>query len=260
MFVIPFFGPSKQWQYGNGFVIIEGSQRLQLADKTEIFAERVSNCAAGRRKTMINREDMMELTRRMTPSRTSFTRIAGCYVDGDGAFDGSFNVHFLKLSGGEKAKHLEIAKAIPFSETNRQLKAYRIPEEKQGPGSMWQMLMAMRACGLKNDALMDTFYDVVMEHDPSSEAYGVLVFHDRYDVPRKAADKERLWESEDVFEYFVCAICPLTGEYEPGLPACGFLFPAFSDRCGDLDRIYVYQSDPANPGADIMLQILGISE
>ena len=29
----------------------------------------------------INREDMLELTRRMTPSRTSFTRIAGCYVD-----------------------------------------------------------------------------------------------------------------------------------------------------------------------------------
>ena len=35
-------------------------------------------------KYTINREDMMELTRRMTPARSSFTRIAGCYVDGDG--------------------------------------------------------------------------------------------------------------------------------------------------------------------------------
>ena len=33
---------------------------------------------------MINREDMLELTRRMTLARTSFTRIAGCYVDRDG--------------------------------------------------------------------------------------------------------------------------------------------------------------------------------
>ena len=32
---------------------------------------------------MINREDMLELTRRMTLSRTSFTRIAGCYVDAE---------------------------------------------------------------------------------------------------------------------------------------------------------------------------------
>ena len=30
---------------------------------------------------MINREDMMELTRRMNVSRTSFTRVAGFYVD-----------------------------------------------------------------------------------------------------------------------------------------------------------------------------------
>ena len=39
---------------------------------------------------MIVREDMLELTRRMTPARTSITRIAGCYVDRDGEFDGSF--------------------------------------------------------------------------------------------------------------------------------------------------------------------------
>ena len=53
---------------------------------------------------MINREDMLELTRRMTPARTSFTRIAGCYVDADGDFDGSFNINFLKLSASEKQK------------------------------------------------------------------------------------------------------------------------------------------------------------
>ena len=53
---------------------------------------------------MIDREDMMELTRRMTPSRTSFTRIAGCYMDADGEIDGTFNTNFLKLSGREKEK------------------------------------------------------------------------------------------------------------------------------------------------------------
>ena len=46
---------------------------------------------------MINREDMLELTRRMTLSRTSITRIAGCYVDRDGEFEGSFTTNFLKM-------------------------------------------------------------------------------------------------------------------------------------------------------------------
>ena len=34
--------------------------------------------------------------------------------------------------------------------------------------------------------------------------------------PAKAADKERLWESEEVFEYLIGAVCPLQGEYEAG--------------------------------------------
>ena len=62
---------------------------------------------------MINREDMLELTRRMTLARTSFTRIAGCYVDKDGEFDGSFNTNFLKLSPSENQK-TEAGKGDPL--------------------------------------------------------------------------------------------------------------------------------------------------
>ena len=50
---------------------------------------------------MIQREDMLELTRRMTLSRNSFTRIAGCYIDSEGEYDGSFNTNFLKLSASD---------------------------------------------------------------------------------------------------------------------------------------------------------------
>ena len=44
---------------------------------------------------MINREDMLALTRRMTVKRTSMTRIAGGYLDMDGYIDGTFNMGFL---------------------------------------------------------------------------------------------------------------------------------------------------------------------
>lgn len=56
----------------------------------------------------IDREDMLALTRRMNVARSSFTRIAGCYVDKDGDFDGSFNVNFLKLSAVERRKTLSL--------------------------------------------------------------------------------------------------------------------------------------------------------
>lgn len=187
---------------------------------------------------MINREDMLELTRRMTVSRTSFTRIAGCYVEEGGEFDGSFNVNFLKLSQREKERNLEIAKKIPFSATNLQLKDHKFGDGLQG--GMKRLLTALKECGLKNDALMDTFYELVMEQYRPEEPYGIFMFHDRYDVPVKGSDKERQGESEEVFEYLICGICSLTGEYEPGNPVWGFLFPGFADRSADQGRIFVF--------------------
>ena len=71
---------------------------------------------------MINREDMLELTRRMTPARSHIDRIAGAYYDAEGYIDGTFNTHFLKLSTAEKTKNLELAKAVLQAETNKQLK------------------------------------------------------------------------------------------------------------------------------------------
>ena len=150
---------------------------------------------------MINREDMLELTRRMTLARTSFTRIAGCYVDKDGDFDGSFNTNFLKLSSPERTKKLALAKEIPFSPTNVNLKKYEFPQSVRKPGSMWQ--------------------------------------------------------SEEVFEYIICAVCPLSGEYEPGKPEYGFLFPAFTDRSADLNHIDIFQIDAKRPHNEL-LETLGV--
>ena len=108
---------------------------------------------------MINREDMLELTRRMTPARNCFDRIAGAYIDDMGEVDESFNIHFGKLSGAEQTRNLELAKTIPFSKTNVQLKEYTFPDSVKGKDSMLQLLQAIQQCGLKNDALMDILYE-----------------------------------------------------------------------------------------------------
>lgn len=194
---------------------------------------------------MIQREDMLELTRRMTIKRTSFTRIAGSYMDKDGEIDGTFNVNFLNLSLKDREKNLAIAKAVPFSATNVELKDFTIPNDCQGSGSMWQLLMAINQCGLKNDALMEIFYELTAEQLNRNKDYAVVVFHDRYDVPLKAADKERLGESEEVYEYLICAICPLAGEYEPGRPECGFIFPAFANRSAEINQALIFSAGGA---------------
>ena len=204
----------------------------------------------------INREDLLELTRRMTLKRNCFSRIAGAYMDGEGYVDGTFNTHFQKLSAPEREANLAIAKAIPFSETNVNLKEYRFAPENEKAGSTWQLLMALRECELKNDALLDVFYEVIGERYRTVGDYAVYFFYGSYDVPIKASDKESLWESEEVYKFLICAICPLHGDYEPGEPECGFLFPAFKDRSTDIHGIEVFDADALHPHGELVERIL----
>lgn len=204
----------------------------------------------------ISREDMLELTRRMTLKRNCFDRIAGAYLDEEGFIDGTFNKHFQKLSQKDQQANLEIAKAVPFSDTNVQLKEYAFGEGDRKPGSMWQLLMALRECGLKNDAMLDTFYEEFGRKYRADGNYAVYFFHGSYDIPLKASDKESLWESEEVYRFLICVVCPVRGDYEPGEPECGFLFPAFKDRSGDVHRINVFASGGQSRQADDLGKIL----
>lgn len=206
---------------------------------------------------MINREDMLELTRRMTLKRTSMTRIAGSYIDADGFIDGTFNTSFLKLSAKDREKNLAIAKYIPFSDTNKELKQFKFSKEAMKTGGIWQLLMGIKTSGLKNDALLDTFYELVGEIYKTNHDYAVYLFHDRYDVPVKASDHERVGESEEVYEYIICTICPVTGDYEAGKPECGFIFPAFTDRSADINHVNIYQADVERPHLELV-KLLGV--
>ena len=205
----------------------------------------------------INREEILELTRRMTLSRTSMTRIAGSYMDSEGFIDGTFNTNFLKLKPKEKEKNLAIAKIIPFSPTNKNLKRYILPENACRPGGIRQLLLGMKSSALKNDALLEAFYEYVAEKYHRDHEYAIYLFHNTYDIPLKASDKENLWESEEMYEYLICAICPVSGDYEPREPECGFLFPAFMDESAALNYIDIYQADMNHPHIEL-LEMLGI--
>ena len=206
---------------------------------------------------MINRNDMLELTRRMNPSRSCFDRIADAYIIDTGEVDESFNVHFGNLSASEKTKNLELAKAIPFARTNEQLKEYTFPITSKGKDSMWQLLTAMQECGLKNDALMEVLYEQIADGYPVDHELAIFVFHGVYDVPVKAKDKQSLWESEEVYDFLICTVSPLVGEYEPGEPVWGFLYPSFSGRSSDSDKIAVFHADPDNIAEGLMYKLVG---
>lgn len=191
------------------------------------------------RERQINREDMLELTRRMTVKRNCFTRIAGGYMDEEGYVDGSFNRNFLALEKKLQEKNIALAKTVPFAESNKELVGIHFDKEEM-TSECYQAFSALRKCQLKNDALLESIYEMIGEKYQSKTPYAIYVFSGTYDIPVKGTDKESQWESEEVYEFVICVITDLEEEYETGAVRMGFLFPAFADRSTDIEGMNVY--------------------
>lgn len=207
---------------------------------------------------MINREDMLELTRRMTVKRNCFARIAGAYLDEEGYIDGTFNQHFLNLTSSERDKNIKLAKAVPFAETNVQLKEYPYRRQDVTDDSMRKLLLSLNQSELKNDALLEMFYEEAGKYFHKSGGCAVYVFYGGYDIPRKGTDGASQWESEEVYNFLVGVVCQLEEDYEPGEPECGFLYPAFRNRSSDSRFINVFQAVPGAAEGQGLMELLRI--
>jgi hypothetical protein len=95
----------------------------------------------------------------------------------------------------------------------------------------------------------------------------------------KTTDNNKLDESEEVYEYIICAICPmvlskpglgynkdknrigtLNRDWFVGMPETGFIFPAFNERSSDIHSVLLYTADSKNPHKEMIEDILGCSE
>ena len=164
----------------------------------------------------MNKKDILELKRRFKKDACTFTRLCGCYVDADRNKVTTFGETFLNLEDEEFYKYLEIAKKVMSGTIGNNILELEFPTAEEAPGGRQQFLMGLRESALKNDDLMDTFYDLVIENYSYVGNYLILVFHDAYDVMTKTSDNNKLDESEEVYEYLLCAICPVTLT-KPGL-------------------------------------------
>jgi hypothetical protein len=66
------------------------------------------------------------------------------------------------------------------------------------------------------------------------------------------SDKAEQWESEEAYDYLICTISPVYGDYELDEPECGFLYPSFKDRSADWFHIAVYEKTPGVSGSGLI--------
>ena len=223
------------------------------------------------------KQEINELKRLYTPSNCSITRICGCYVDGEKNKKTEFKEAFLSLPEEEIFKYFELLRKTLSGSLGKNLLNLDFPLASEQEGGTQAALLALRDSTLKDDALIEEFYDRVINTYEYVGNYLILLIHDAYDVPGKTTDGLTMDDASDtVFEYIMCCICPVNLS-KPGLsydninnefhnrirdwvvemPETGFLFPSFNDRATDIHSTLFYSKNPEEAHSEFVENILG---
>lgn len=223
----------------------------------------------------MQKKDILELKRRLKKGECTFTKMRGCYVDSQKNIVLHMNETFLNLEEEEFFKYLEIAKKALSGTIGNNLLELSFLKGEEGNEAQ-KFFLGLRDSGLKADGLLDVLYERIIREYEFAGNYLILLFHDAYDVMTKTTDNNKLDESEEVYDYILCAICPVEltkaglgyhkekniiapriRDWVVSVPETGFLFPAFSNRSSDVNAMGYFVKDAKKAQPDFMRQALG---
>lgn len=224
----------------------------------------------------MNKKEVAEIKRRLKKESCTIQHMCGCYVDAEKNKLVTFSQKFLNLEEDEFYKYLEIAGKALSGTLGNNLLELEFPIDEEAVGGRQQILMALRASKLEDDALLDTYYDLIIDSYDYVGNYLITLYYDVYDVPLKGTDELAMDESDEVYEYLLCCICPvalskpglgyLEGEHRIGARIrdwvvgptdTAFLFPTFNGRATDIHSTLVYTKNAKEPHAEFWANGLG---
>lgn len=225
----------------------------------------------------MNKKEVAEIRRQYVPERCTISRICGCYVDAEKNIKTTMKEAFLSLPEDDAFKYFTIFKKTLSGTVGRNLVNLDFPLEEEHEGGHQEFLLKLRNSKLKDDALVEEFYNRIIDTFPFGENYYIILIHVAYDVPGKATDGTEMYDASDnVFEYLLCSLCPVHLS-KPGLgynetkncienriqdwivdqPMKGFLFPAFNDRYTDIHSMLYYTKNATDLQEDFLKNMFG---
>ena len=212
---------------------------------------------------IMTRKELSEIKSQYTLENCGILRLCGCYVDGERNKITQFNENFLNLPEEEKHKYFDIFKKTLSGTPGKNLIDMKFNVDAYADEGARTFLMNLRDSGLKDDRLLDEFYDRIINNYSYVGNYLILLINQVYDIPTVTTDNIEMEDaSDEVYSYILCSICHVNLS-KPGLgydeednnfhdkkqnhmvdvPDVGFLFPAFNKRSADEDMTVFYTKD-----------------
>lgn len=224
----------------------------------------------------MNKKEIFEIKKQYTEFNYPITRICGCYVDAEKYKKAEFVQTYMTLQEGEYYKYMTIFRKVMSGSIGTNLLTMEFPLEAESKGGAQEFLMKLKNSQLKDDDLLEEFYNKIIDSYNYNGNYLILLTHAVYDVPGKGSDNVEMFDaSDEIYEHIICCICPVimsksglsyheekkcftcrTLDWTVENPVIGFLFPAFHDRSADVHSFLYYMQKTKAPGEDFVSSIL----
>lgn len=207
----------------------------------------------------MNQKEINELRRRWKPDKNAVSRIYGCFVNNNREIVADLDEFLGMMPQEEAEKYLGLLKKALSGTLGKNLIDIVFSTQQVMDSDEHKLLMQLRASGMRDNQARQTFYQKVIQSlDMGESSYLLLLANDIYDVPHRNQDILRAEDSDEVFSYILCVVCPVkTGKTELGYysgdnefhcaasqivaaPELGFLFPAFDDRSANIYNALFY--------------------
>ena len=220
----------------------------------------------------MNEREVSELRRRLRPEKNNITHICGCFVNEKREVVSLFSQSLTMMPQEEAEAYLSLLKRTLSGGLGKNLIDISFTTRQVADSDEHRLLMALRDSELRDREVVQTFCRKVIDSLTMEGGYLILLARDVYDVPHRSDDGERQDDqSDEVFTYLVCAICPVKaarptlsysmdenvfhtreGGWVAAAPEAGFLFPAFDDRSTNLYNALYYTRDTAENHPDFI--------
>lgn len=225
----------------------------------------------------MNKKEISEIKKLFANENSVISTICGCYVDGDKNKKSMMREAFLSLPQDEMHKYMAIFRKCMTGTLGRNILNMEFADAATEVTVSQQKLMDLRDSELKDDAVLETFYDEIIANYNTAENYLILLVYGVYDVPGRTSDGIEMEDaSDEIYRHILCCICPVKLS-KPGLsynseqngfherirdwvvdmPAMGFLYPAFNERSADVNSILYYSSKAEELKFDFVETVLG---
>ena len=141
----------------------------------------------------MTRKEINEIKSQYTLEDCAIARMSGCYVDGEKNKVTKINEIFLNLPEEEKHKYFDIFKKTLSGTPGKNLLDMQFTMDSYADGGIRDALYKVRDSELKDESVLDEFYDKVIQNYYYPGNYLILLIHQVYDIPGKTSEYHHIY-------------------------------------------------------------------